>query len=74
LKEKKCVTDGASSPGIDTGFVRVIVENTQNYWCSGLCPSSGIKKIEHDFTETGPISVLRRREEDPYSVGPFRKR
>jgi hypothetical protein len=26
---------------------------TQNYWGSGLCPFSGIKKLEHDVSETG---------------------
>jgi hypothetical protein len=34
---------------------------------SALCPSSGIKKLEHDFTETGSASGLKRREEDAYS-------
>jgi hypothetical protein len=33
--------------------------NPQNRWVSGLCPFSGIKKLEHDVSETGSGSVLR---------------
>jgi hypothetical protein len=41
----------------------------QNYWGSGLCPSSGIIKTrKHNILETGSDSILRRREEDTYSV------
>jgi hypothetical protein len=29
-----------------------------NSWGSGLCPSKGIKKLEHDILETGFISFL----------------
>jgi hypothetical protein len=39
-----------------------MVYDTQNYGSSGLCPSSGIKKPEHDVSETGYVflpSVLR---------------
>jgi hypothetical protein len=32
---------------------------TQNYWGSGLCPSSRIKKVEHDISEIGSVSALR---------------
>jgi hypothetical protein len=45
----------------------------QIYWGSGLCPSSGIKKLEHDIAETGSVSILRWSEEDDYSVGPLEK-
>jgi hypothetical protein len=32
----------------------------QNYWVSGLCPSSGIlKDTKPKFSETGSVSVLR---------------
>jgi hypothetical protein len=37
-----------------------IVYNTQNYWVSGLCPSSGIPETrKHNVSETGAHSVLR---------------
>jgi hypothetical protein len=29
---------------------------TQNYWGPGLCPTSGIKKLEHDVSETDTVS------------------
>jgi hypothetical protein len=36
---------------------------SQNYWVSGLCPSSGILNTrKHDVSETGSFSVLRQRE------------
>jgi hypothetical protein len=41
----------------------------QNYWGSGLCPSSRIKKQENDVSEAGSVSVLRWREDDVYCVG-----
>jgi hypothetical protein len=46
---------------------------SQNYWDSGLCPSFGIKKLEHDISETGSVSILRLWEENTYSVGSLRK-
>jgi hypothetical protein len=46
---------------------------TQNYFGSGLCPSSGIMELEHDVSETGSVSVLSRREEDSYAVGSLRR-
>jgi hypothetical protein len=33
--------------------------DTQIYWRFGLCPSSLIKKLEYDVSETGSVSVLR---------------
>jgi hypothetical protein len=48
--------------------------NAQNYWGSGLCPSSGFLKIKkRNVSETGSVSVFRWREEDIYSVGSPRK-
>jgi hypothetical protein len=42
----------------------------QNYWVSGLRPSSGIVNTgKHNVSETGSASVLRRGEGDIYSVG-----
>jgi hypothetical protein len=29
--------------------------DAQNYWGSGICPSSGIKTLEHDVSETGSV-------------------
>jgi hypothetical protein len=35
---------------------------TQNYWVSGLCPSTGILGTrKHNVSETGSVSFLRRR-------------
>jgi hypothetical protein len=37
-----------------------MVYNTQNYWISGLCPSSGILNTrKHNVSEIGSVSVLR---------------
>jgi hypothetical protein len=37
--------------------ILTIVYNTQDYWVSGLCPSSGILNArEHNVSETGPVS------------------
>jgi hypothetical protein len=36
-----------------------MVYNTQNYWVSGLCPSSGILNARKHISETGSVSVLR---------------
>jgi hypothetical protein len=37
-----------------------MVYNTQNYWVSGLCQSSGILNTrKHNVPETGSVSVLR---------------
>jgi hypothetical protein len=36
-----------------------MVYNTQNYWVSGLCPSSEILNTrKHKVSETGSVSVL----------------
>jgi hypothetical protein len=54
-----------------------MVYNTQNYCVFGLCPSSGVLETrKHDVSETGSVSVLKRRGgggEDTYSVGSLRK-
>jgi hypothetical protein len=40
--------------------ILTMVFNTQNYWVSGLCPSSGILNTrKHNVSETGSVSVLR---------------
>jgi hypothetical protein len=44
---------------------------TQNYWGSGVCPSSRV--IENNVSETVSGSVLRWWEGDTYSVGSLRK-
>jgi hypothetical protein len=37
-----------------------MVHDTQNYWVSGLCPSSGILNTgKHNVSATGSVSVLR---------------
>jgi hypothetical protein len=42
---------------------------TQNYWVSGPCPSSGIlNATKHNFSKTGSVSALGRRERDIYSI------
>jgi hypothetical protein len=46
--------------------------DTQNYWGSGLCTSSGIKKLEHDISETRSVSILRWRD-DTSSLGPLER-
>jgi hypothetical protein len=40
----------------------MMVYNTQNYWIFGLSPTSGIQKKtkEHNVSDTGSLSVLRR--------------
>jgi hypothetical protein len=46
----------------------------QNYWVSGLCPSSGIVITrKQNFSETGSVSVLRLGQGDTNSVGSHRK-
>jgi hypothetical protein len=45
----------------------------ENYWVSGLCPSSGILNTRKHVSETGSVSVLRGREGDTYYVGSLRK-
>jgi hypothetical protein len=40
------------------------VYDTQNFWSSGLCPSSGtLKTRKHYVSETGSVSVLRWEED-----------
>jgi hypothetical protein len=46
-----------------------MVHNAQNYWVLGLVISSGILKTrKYNVSETGSVSILRRREGDTYSV------
>jgi hypothetical protein len=52
---------------------KILSEGIQNDWGSGFRPSFLIKKLEHDVSITGSVSVLRRREEDVNSVGSLRK-
>jgi hypothetical protein len=50
-----------------------MVYNTQNYWIFGFCPSSGILKTrEHNVSETGSVSVLRKGE-TPTLLGPLER-
>jgi isochorismate hydrolase len=59
---------------VDSKRVLAMVYDTQNYWVSGLCPSSGILNIiKHNILETGSVSVLRCGQGDTYSAGPLRK-
>jgi hypothetical protein len=32
------------------------VYDTQNYWAYGLCLASGVEELEHDVSETDPVS------------------
>jgi hypothetical protein len=48
--------------------------DTQNYWGSGLCQSSGIlKTIKCDVSETGSVSVLSDVNETPTLLGAVEK-
>jgi hypothetical protein len=56
------------------GKILTVVYNTQNYFGFGFWPSSEILKTrKYNVSETGSVSILRRREEDIYSVGSLRK-
>jgi hypothetical protein len=47
---------------------------TQNYWVFGLNPSSGILKTrEHNISENGPVSVLRRGRRHRTLLGPLER-
>jgi hypothetical protein len=47
---------------------------SQNYWISGLCPSSGILKTKkHNVSETGSVSVLRGEGKTPTLLGPIER-
>jgi hypothetical protein len=53
-----------------------MVYNTQNYWVSGLCPSSGILETrKHNVSETGSIPAPRcgGGEETPIQLGPLER-
>jgi hypothetical protein len=51
-------------------MVLTIVYSTQNYWVSGLCPSSAILETrDHKGSETGSLSVFRGGE-IPALLGP----
>jgi hypothetical protein len=42
-------------------MVLTTVYNFQNYWVSGLCPSSGVLEIrKYDVSRTGSRSILRK--------------
>jgi hypothetical protein len=54
--------------------ILVNIHETQNYWLSGLCLSSGILNTTKHISETWSVSVLRcGRGGGTYSVGSFRK-
>jgi hypothetical protein len=47
-----------------------MVYNTENYWVSGHCPSSGILKTrKHNVSETASVSVLGKVEQTPTLLG-----
>jgi hypothetical protein len=51
-----------------------MVDNTENYWAFGLCPSSDILETrEHNVLETGSLSVLRRGGKTPTLLGPLER-
>jgi hypothetical protein len=52
-----------------------MVYNTQNYWVSGLCPSSRIINVrKHNIPETGSVSVLQGEgRETPIMLGPIER-
>jgi hypothetical protein len=46
----------------------------QNYWVFGLCPSSGIlENREHEVSDTGTVSVLKRGGKTPTQLVPLEK-
>jgi hypothetical protein len=48
-----------------------MVYNIQNYWVSGLCPSSGILNTrKHNVSETGSVSIMKWGEGDTL-LGPL---
>jgi hypothetical protein len=54
--------------------ILTMVYNTQNYWVSGLCPSSRILNTrKHNVSETGSVSVLRWRGDTPTLLRPLEK-
>jgi hypothetical protein len=54
-------------------FVKINMTHIHNYWVLGLFPSSSIlESRKHDVSETGSVSVLRRRgEKIPTQLGPL---
>jgi hypothetical protein len=52
-----------------------IMISIQNYWVFGLFPSSGIpENRKHDVSETGSVSLFRRRrEKTPTQLGPLER-
>jgi hypothetical protein len=51
-----------------------MVDNTQNHWDCGLCPSSVILVTrKRNVSGTAYVSVLRLAEVDTYSVGSLRE-
>jgi hypothetical protein len=56
-------------------FWRVLkmVNNTQNYWIFGLCPSSGILETRKHVSETGSVSAFRWDGRTPTQLGPLER-
>jgi hypothetical protein len=45
---------------VDNASIPHYINNFQDYWVFGFCPSSGIlKTTEYNVSETGSVSVLR---------------
>jgi hypothetical protein len=60
--------------GTGNWMILTTVYNTQGYWVSGICPSSGISFTgTQNGSETGSVSVFRWGEVDTYSVGSIKK-
>jgi hypothetical protein len=58
---------------VNSENVLTMVYDTENYWVSGLCPSSGIVETrKHNVSETGSVSVLRWGEA-PSLLGPLER-
>jgi hypothetical protein len=54
--------------------VLMMVYNTSNHWVSGFYPSSGILRTrKQNVSDTGCVSVLKRREGVTYSVGSLKR-
>jgi hypothetical protein len=55
-------------------MVRIITLVTQKYWSFGLLPWSGILETrKHDVSETGSVSVVRRKGKTPTQLGPLER-
>jgi hypothetical protein len=58
----ECSTNGKENQISIIQRVLMMVYNTENYWVSGLCPSSSILNTSKHISETGSVSVLGWRE------------